>query len=239
MATDRPRLYIFPHAGGSTSFYVPFAKTFTIDVQRVAVQYPGTQRGRIHTTVPSITEMADNAYRMIVSAPESDSPVVFFGHSMGALVAFEVARRSEAAGRPVSALFVSSSSAPALMHEQYFRDLSDDELMRFLIDLAGIDRKALDNKDFVESMLPALRGYYDAIAGYTCAYGATVSCPIYASVATDDNLAPYESVLAWSKHTTSEFAVRVFPGDHFYFTQHLPEVVHDIESRISEQGRHA
>ena len=54
MATDRPRLYIFPHAGGSTSFYVPFAKTFTIDVQRVAVQYPGTQSGRIHTTVPSI-----------------------------------------------------------------------------------------------------------------------------------------------------------------------------------------
>lgn len=228
-----PRLYIFPHAGGSASFYVPFAKAFTTDVKRVAVQYPGTQNGRMQTAVPSIEELADNAYRMIASAPESDGPVAFFGHSMGALVAFETACRFEAAGHPVSVLFVSASSAPGLMRDQYFRDLSDDELMKFLIDLSGIDPKVLDNKDFVDSMLPGLRGYYGAIAGYTCPSGATVSCPIYASVGTDDGLAPYQNVAAWSAHTTSEFTVRVFPGDHFYFAQHLPELVHDIEARIS------
>ena len=153
---------------------------------------------------------------------------------MGALVAFEVARRFESAGNPITALFVSASTAPGRMRDEYFRDLSDDELVKFLGDLSGADPKLLDNKDFVDMILPALRGYYHAIAGYSCGAGATVSCPIYAFTGTDDGLAPYDNVSAWSAHTTSEFAVRVFPGDHFYFVNHLADVVQDVETRFSE-----
>jgi surfactin synthase thioesterase subunit len=118
------------------------------------------------------------------------------------------------------------------MRKEYFRDLSDDELVRFLIELSGTDPKVLNNTDFVEMILPSLRGYYSSIAGYTCGPGATVSCPIYAFMGTDDLLAPYDNVCAWSAHTTSDFEVRVFPGNHFYFAEHLLDVVSDVETRF-------
>jgi surfactin synthase thioesterase subunit len=228
--TAAPTLYIFPHVGGSAGFYVPFSKAFSTEIKRIAVQYPGANNGHSQSTVPSIHELADRLHRLLVSAPHG--PVAFFGHSMGALVAFEVARRFESAGEGVTALFVSGSTAPGLMRREYFRDLSDEELMGFLVGLSGMDPKVLDNKEFIDMMLPALRGYYGAIAGYTCPPGAAVSCPIYAFVGTDDPLAPYDNVSAWATHTTSEFALRVFPGDHFYFTKHLPDVVNDIETRF-------
>jgi surfactin synthase thioesterase subunit len=240
--TNAPRLYIFPHAGGSATFYVPFSKAFSTGIKRVAVQYPDTQSGQGRTAVPNIQAFADNICRILSSAPDAQAPsealsrgpIAFFGHSMGALVAFEVARRFESNGDPITALFVSACSAPGVMRDEYFSDLSDDELVTFLVDLSGTDPKVLDDKEFVDMVLPALRGYYNAIAGYTCAAGATVSCPIYAFAGTDDGLARYENMSAWSAHTMSEFAVRVFDGDHFYFAKHLSEVAREIEMRFFE-----
>jgi surfactin synthase thioesterase subunit len=215
---------------------VPFAKAFSADVKRVAVSYPGAQgTPGVHsgTAIPSITALADNIERMLTPARESGVPIAFFGHSMGALVAFEVARRFEGLGTPISALFVSASTAPGLMRDEYYRDMSDDDLMRFLVDLAGMDPKVLDNKEFVDTITPALRGYYSAIAGYEPGADAAVSCPIYAFTGSDDGLAPKDNVAAWASHTTSGFALRVLDGDHFYFVRHIPAVAGDVETRFA------
>lgn len=230
--SSTPKLYIFPHAGGTASFYVPFAKSFTTDIKRVAVQYPGMQPGAA-PAIPTIDSLAANSHRMIAAAPDT-SPVALFGHSMGALVAFEVARRLEADGNPPTALFVSSSAAPSRMRAEYFRDLSDDELIAYLVELSGTDPKVLANKEFVDMLLPTLRGFYEAIAGYSCESDITVSCPVYASVGDDDRLAPVDAVSDWGRHTTAEFGMRVFDGRHFYFTDQLSDVTADIESRLSE-----
>ncbi|MBV8347746.1 MAG: thioesterase, partial [Mycolicibacterium sp.] len=71
--TQQPRLYIFPHAGGSASFYVPFAKAFSTGIKRIAVQYPGTSGGHNSTVVPSIPALADNIYDVLRGAPGSDA----------------------------------------------------------------------------------------------------------------------------------------------------------------------
>ena len=226
-----PRLYIFPHAGGSPSFYVPFSKAFSPGIKRIAVQYPGTQNGQ--PTVPEIVSLAERLYRVLAKAPEG--PVAFFGHSMGALVAFEVARRFESAGNPIQTLFVSACAAPGRMKSEYFHELSDDELLKFLVALSGTDPRVLENKELVDMALPGLRGYYNAIAGYTCPDEATVSCPIYAFVATDDPLATNESMAGWSSHTTADFALRTFQGNHFYLAEHIPDLVADVETKFGGQ----
>jgi surfactin synthase thioesterase subunit len=225
-----PTLFIFPHAGGSPAFYIPFAKAFSGDVKRVAVQYPGANGSAV---VPSIRAMADTLYAILTKGRPDQ--LAFFGHSMGALVAFEVACRFESAGNPIRALFVSSCAAPGRMRSEYFRDMSDDEMVKFLIDLSGTDPKVLENKEFMDLLLPPLRGYYNAIAGYTPDSGATLSCPIHAFVGTEDRLASLESVSGWAEHTEADFTVRAFQGDHFYFAEHLIDVVAEVETKFGGQ----
>jgi surfactin synthase thioesterase subunit len=225
-----PRLYIFPHAGGSAQYYVPFAKAFASEIKRVAVQYPG--RGGSHDlgSFTSIPDLAEQVHRMLSPLYQSDGKVVFFGHSMGALLAFEVARRFEVAGNPISALFVSASAAPGRVGYDYIPD-SDRGLLEAVSEMTGVNPEFLENEEFAAKILPTLRGL-KAISKYDCPVDVTVSCPIFAFLGDDDEVATYEKVLPWSQRTTSEFSVRVFAGHHFYLDDHLPELVGDIEGKI-------
>ena len=102
--TERPpTLYIFPHAGGSAEYYVPFAKAFSSDIKRIAVRYPGRAGTHDLGSFTSIPDLADKVCRMLPPPDQSDAKVAFFGHSMGGLLAFEVARRFEVAGSPIAA----------------------------------------------------------------------------------------------------------------------------------------
>jgi surfactin synthase thioesterase subunit len=225
-----PKLYIFPHAGGSAQYYVPFAKAFDSDIKRVAVQYPG--RGGSHDlgSFTSIPDLAEQVHRMLSPLDQSEGKVAFFGHSMGALLAFEVARRFEAAGNPISALFVSASAAPGRVGYAYIPD-SDRGLLEAVSAMTGVNPEFLENEEFAAKILPTLRGL-KAISKYDCPVDAIVSCPIFAFLGDDDDVATYEKVLPWAQRTTSEFSVRVFAGHHFYLDDHLPELVGDIEAKM-------
>ena len=221
-------LYIFPHAGGSAQYYVPFAKTFTTAVKRVAVQYPGKGGSHDLASFSSIPDLAERVFGLLPA--KSDGPVAFFGHSMGALVSFEVARRFEAAGRPISALFVSASAAPGLLGLEYIPE-SDRGLLEVVAEMTGLDPQFLENEEFAARILPTLRGY-KAIMNYECPPDAAVSCPIAAYLADDDAIATPEKVQPWAKRTTADFSMRQFSGHHFYVNDHLPELVADIESKL-------
>ncbi len=95
--TSERRLFIFPHTGGSADFYVPFARAFSRDTKCVAVQYPGKRAGRDLSQYTSIPDLADKLCAMLKPAETPGGQVAFFGHSMGALLAFEVALRFEQA----------------------------------------------------------------------------------------------------------------------------------------------
>ena len=75
----------------------------------------------------------------------------------------------------------------------------------------------------------------NAIAGYTCDADAMVSCPVHAFVGSGDRLASRDNVSGWADHTTAEFTVRVFEGNHFYFAEHLGDVVTEVETRFGGQ----
>ena len=229
--TGPPKLYIFPHAGGSAQFYVPFAKAFTSDIKRIAVQYPGRSGKHDLASFTSISDLADRVCTKLSPPDRSDAKVAFFGHSMGALVAFEVARRFEAAGNPISALFVSASAAPGRSGYEYIPE-SDRGLLNAVSEMTGVNPEFLEDEEFAAKILPTLRGF-KAITNYECPPEATVSCPIFAFLGDDDDVATYEKVAPWAERTTSEFTARVFTGHHFYLNDHLAELVSDVESKIS------
>lgn len=234
--TDRtPKLYIFPHAGGSPQYYVPFSKAFTTDVKRIGVQYPGKGGNHDLGSFTSIEDLADRICEKL--SPPADGCAAFFGHSMGALLAFEVARRFEADGDRIAALFVSAAGAPGRAGYDNIGD-SDRGLLEAVSQMTGVNPEFLENEEFAAKILPTLRGL-KAIANYDCPPEARVSCPIFAYHGDEDDVATVEKVAPWAERTTGEFSSRVFtaPGHHFYLNDHLPELVGDIEEKIAAHCR--
>jgi surfactin synthase thioesterase subunit len=225
-----PRLYIFPHAGGSAQYYAPFAEAFSSDVKRIAVQYPGRRGTHDLASFTSIPDLADRVCRMLGPLDQSDDKVAFFGHSMGALLAFEVACRFESAGNPIAVLFVSACAAPGRIGYEHIPE-SDRGLLDAVSEMTGAKPEFLEDEEFAAKILPTLRGF-QAIAKYDCPPDATVSCPIFAFLGDDDEVATYEKVLPWSERTTAEFAARVFAGHHFYLNDHIPELVSHVEGKV-------
>ena len=168
--------------------------------------------------------------RMLPPPDQSDDKVAFFGHSMGGLLAFEVARRFEVAGSPIAALFVSACAAPGRVGYEHIPE-SDRGLLDAVSEMTGVNPEFLENDEFAAKILPTLRGL-KAISKYDCPPDATVSCPIFAFLGDDDEVATYEKMVPWSERTTSEFSARVFPGHHFYLNDHVPELVSHIEGKI-------
>jgi surfactin synthase thioesterase subunit len=231
------KLYIFPHAGGSAQYYVPFAKAFSSDVKCIAVQYPGRRGTHDLGSFTSIADLADRVCKMLSPTDQSAQQVVFFGHSMGGLLAFEVARRFEAADNPIAGLFVSACAAPGRVGYEYIPEF-DRGLLDAVSQFTGANPQFLEDEEFAAKILPTLRGL-KAISKYECPPDAMVSCPIFAFLGDDDEVATYEKVAPWSERTTSEFSARVFsdPGHHFYINDHLPELVNDVEGKISSRCR--
>ena len=237
MTVGPTKLYIFPHAGGSAQYYVPFAKAFSSDVKCIAVQYPGRRGSHDLGSFTSIPDLADRVCTMLSPTDKSAQQVAFFGHSMGGLLAFEVARRFETAGNPIAGLFVSACAAPGRVGYEYIPE-SDRGLLDAVSEFTGVNPQFLEDEEFAAKILPTLRGL-KAISRYECPPDATLSCPIFAFLGDDDEVATYEKVAPWSERTTSEFSARVFsdPGHHFYINDHLPELVNDVEGKISSRCR--
>lgn len=223
-------LYIFPHAGGSAGSYAPFARAFSLDIKRIAVQYPGRTDRHDVPDIESIPALAADVYSMLSANNITETPVAFFGHSMGGLIAFEVARKFEENGAPITALFLSASPAPGHGGYQQLKR-SDAELLKMVNEMTGAGGQLVDGR-FGETVLRTLRNY-GAITEYECPPGTQIACPVYAYAAADDSAVSYESVAAWSEFTTSEFEIRTVAGDHFYVTNTVDELVGDIERRIS------
>jgi surfactin synthase thioesterase subunit len=225
-------LFIFPHAGGSATFYVPFAKAFSADIKRIAVQYPG-RRDRGLTELDSIPELAEEIFKMMAPTAKNGGRVAFFGHSMGGLVAFEVALRFQSAGNPIAALFVSSCAAPGHIRYKELQG-SDHQILNLVAQVTDTNPDHLANDEFASSILPTLQSVR-AIAGYDRPPGVKVACPIHAYVGDNDIIVADENMLPWSDRTTEEFSIRVFPGDHFYLNSNLPELVKEVEERTLDR----
>ena len=233
-AEAQPKLFIFPHAGGSAQYYAPFAKTFSTDIKRVAVQYPGQRGKQDFASFTSLPALADEVCKMV--SPDKEGgvhgpPIAFFGHSMGGLLAFEVARRFEEAGRPITALFVSACAAPGRVGYEDIPE-TDDGLLAAVSTMTGASPEFMANPEFAAAILPTLRGL-KAIANYNCPPEVTLSCPIHAFYGDDDEIATAAKVAPWSERTTAGFTAREFPGHHFYLNNHMLEVVADIERTMS------
>ncbi|MEU5216463.1 alpha/beta fold hydrolase [Streptomyces sp. NPDC020807] len=226
----RITLVALPHAGGSASYFHPLSKGLGPDVEMLAVQYPGRQERRHEAPVEDIGELAD---RIMESLMPWDGPIALFGHSMGATVAFEVARRCEAAGAPPAALIVSARRAPSAVRDERYHELDDDAMLREMKVLGGSDAALSLDEELVRLTLPVLRSDFRAVSAYRCADPTPLTCPVTALVGAADPRVSADEVRLWSRHTTGPFQLKVFSGGHFYLADHQQAVTDLIRTTLT------
>ncbi|MFD8249940.1 thioesterase II family protein [Nocardia sp. NPDC059691] len=234
-AVVRHHLLCFPPGGGSATAYRDLAQRFGPGVAVSAVQYPGRQDRLGDDLITDLAALADRIAREVLAQGEITS-LSLFGHSMGATVAFETARRLERAGQPLATLFVSGRPAPTFEETQRLHLASDDALIDELVRLAS-DPAPLEmlraEPGLAELVLPAVRADYRAVETYRHQPGEPLRVDIAALVSTEDPTMRPEQADEWRAHTSGGFDRATFPGGHFYLDEHGAQVASFVERHLA------
>jgi len=228
------RLVCLPHAGGSAPFFLPVAAALSPGVDVVAIQYPGRQDRRGERPLADMDALADSIYAVLRNEPKL--PLTVFGHSLGAIVGFEVIRRLEAAGQYPARLFASGRRAPSTFRESETVHLRDDDgILAEVRRLNGTASAVLSDDELMRAALPALRADYRIAETYRCAPSDTVRCPVTVLTGDSDPKTTLDEAKGWGQHTTATLDLRVFPGGHFFLTQHADTVNELLSAHFQAQ----
>ncbi|MEU4252578.1 alpha/beta fold hydrolase [Amycolatopsis sp. NPDC026612] len=228
----RVRLVCLPHAGGSASFFFPLAKALAPAVEVLAVQYPGRQDRRLEPPVDSIGGLTSRL--LDVLRPFDDRPLALFGHSMGALIGYEVALRMAETGLPAPVhLFASGRRAPSRYRDDDLRGVSDERLVAELRKLGGSDAAMLADPELLAMILPAIRSDYRAVETYRHEPGRRLDCPVTVFTGDRDPRVSVDEARAWAGHTTGPAELRVLPGGHFFLVDQAALMIATITGKLT------
>ncbi len=210
------RLFCLPYVGGAASVYEPWRGALGADVEVCPVELPGHQtrlREQALTRIDAIVEALASAI-----TGELDVPYALFGHSLGSLVAFELARelRRRGAGEP-RALFVSGGPAPRLPRVRPpVHDASESVVVDRLRSLGGLPDEVLAEPELLRRFLPTIRADFAVFETYEFTPERPLTCPVVAFTGSEDTDVPFARVRPWSAESTGRFEHHVLPGGHFF-----------------------
>lgn len=210
------RLICLPHAGGTAGPYAAWGAGFPDDMELSAVQYPGREDRLGEPPADDLETLVTGLCAALL--PLAERPLVLFGHSFGAVVAYEAARRLTAWGRAPDHLVVSGRRAPSLPARGDMHTRPDDDLVAELVRLGGTRGDLLADPAVRDVYLPAVRADFKLAETYHRSACPPLGCPVTAVMGETDTEVDEAQARAWAVHTTGPFELRAFPGGHFYFT---------------------
>jgi medium-chain acyl-[acyl-carrier-protein] hydrolase len=228
------RLFCFPYAGGSANVFRSWQRYLTPEVSLSLAHLPG-KGTRI--TEPSFTRLGS-----LISVLASEisgqlrEPFAFWGHSMGALISFELARELRRRGQPSPfVLLISGRSAPHIPDNDLpAYNLPQEEFIAELRRLKGTPEELLTNPAMLDVFLPTIRADFELVETYQYKTEPPLACPIRVYGGLQDTTVPADHLKEWSNHTLAECRIRMFPGDHFFVHGCAGDVIHALRRDVSE-----
>ena len=227
------RLFCLAYAGGSSAIYTSWPKALPDFIEVLPLQLPGRgsrMREKPFTNLLQTTQAIHDDLLPLFK----EKPFAFFGHSMGATISFEVARKLETEDgiRPF-AMFVSGRQAPHVP-DRYppNYNLPHDQFIEQLRRLNGTPKEVFEHQELLELVVPILRADFEAIDTYQYIPSTPLECPIIALIGEHDQDILREDFEAWRIHTTQDFRCRIFPGDHFYLHSQQPALLRELAQEI-------
>ncbi len=233
LANPRVRLFCFPYAGVGAAMYAAWRRLLPVDIEVCPVQLPGRENRIGEPPFETLEPLVDELRGALVSY--LGVPYVFFGHSLGSLIAYEVARALRRESRPLPRhLFLSGCRAPHLPNSRPpVHHLPDDlfvDAIRQRYD--GIPSPILDDEDAMQLFTPLLKADFSIFDRYRYATEPPLECPISCFGARDDSSVTEEQLRAWEEHTCSAFSFHWLPGDHFNVRSEAERIVQVITESV-------
>jgi medium-chain acyl-[acyl-carrier-protein] hydrolase len=227
------RLFCFPHAGGSALLFRKWQEFLPRDLEVCPVQLPGRGLRMREPLLESIEALVTAAAAGL--RPFLDEPFALFGHSMGALIAFELARRlSDRFGLSPVMLLVAGAVPPHLREsEEPTWHLPDLEFMVKLREMNGTPAELLKNAELMELLMPIMRADFRAVQTYRCPRLDPIDCPIAAFGGLRDKDVTVEKLKGWQDCTRGSFSYSLFDGDHFFINGCQGQLLNRIAQQLA------
>ena len=232
----RLRLFCFPYAGSGAAIFRTWSEGLPSDVEVCPVQFPGRGTRLMETPFTQISPPVEALAQAL--APLLGKPFAFFGHSLGALVGFELARqlRRQSGVQPVR-LFVSADRAPQIPHRgRPIHALPEEEFLGELRRLNGIPKKVLEDVELMQIMIPVLRADFAVYETYAYSFEPPLNCPISTFGGLQDDRVSRGDLEAWRDQTSVSFSLRMFPGDHFFLHAAQPLLLQVLSQELRGGG---
>jgi len=227
------RLFCFSHAGGSAMVFRPWQKAMAPAIEVFPLQLPGRGGRAIEPLATRMPELADMTAAAV--AVYIDRPFAFFGHSMGGLLAFEVAHRLRARlGVEPAHFFVSGRRAPHMPRTPDIHTLPYDALVERLKEMKGTPAEVLEHPELLELVVPIFRADVEVLETYEFPSRPPLKCPITAMGGLTDVDVKADHLEAWKQYSTGEFKLRMFEGDHFYLLQPGDRVIGTLKKDLMQ-----
>jgi pyochelin biosynthetic protein PchC len=220
------KLICFPHAGAVAGEYRNWPKGLPSDIAVLAVRYPGREERFDDPFPPGLEALADDIADALGELAQEQ--VVLFGHCFGATVAHEVALRLQDQGNPPAALCVSGTQPPHALVADRLVPTDDEDIIAHVVSLDASRAAAFEDPNLREAVLPAVRGDYHLVGGYSGGARPPLTCPIYAYAGGEDTEVTPEEIRGWADMTLGAFRLRVLPGGHFYLKPEEAALLADL-----------
>jgi medium-chain acyl-[acyl-carrier-protein] hydrolase len=228
------RLFCLPFAGGGASLYRPWTTALAPDIEVCPIQLPARENRYSEKPITDAYQLAETIATQII--PFTDRPYAIFGHSMGALLAYEVARVLEIQKiRPPEVLFLSAHRAPHMPRKRdLLHSLPDAQFIQSLKQYGGFPEEILNNQEFIDFVLPTMRSDMTLCDLYAFKNeDSQLHTPIEIFAGAGDPEAGPDEMKAWADYSQSGSNLKVFEGGHFFLRSHAKEVLDHISRSIN------